>query len=120
MASAQPRKQRKRAANEPWHRRHKRLAARLDPRLREKSKAPLPRAIPVRKGDVVRIVRGGFRGRDGKVVSVDVVHALVTVEKIVIKKTDEKEVARPIHASNLLITKLDESDKRRLDRYREA
>ena len=120
MASAQPRKQRKRAANEPWHRRHKRLAAHVDPRLREKSKAAIPRAIPVRKGDIVRIVRGGFRGRDGKVISVDVRNSLVTVEKIVIKKTDEKEVARPIHPSNLVITKLDESDRRRLNRFRET
>ena len=120
MVSAQPRKQRKRAANAPWHKLHRRLAAPVDPRLREKAKGAIPRAVPVRKGDVVRIVRGAFRGRDGKVVSVDVRNSLVTIEKIVIKKTDEKEVARPVHPSNLVITKLDDSDRRRADRYREA
>lgn len=118
MASAKPRKQRKRAANAPWHRLHKRLAAHVDPRLREKGKLAIPRAVPVRKGDIVRIVRGGFRGREGKVVSVDVRNSLVTVEKVVIRKTDEKEVARPIHASNLVIMKLDDTDPRRLERYR--
>ncbi len=119
MSSAKPGKQRKRAANAPWHRLHRRLAAHIDPRLREKGKLALPRAIPVRKGDFVRIVRGGFRGREGKVVSVDVREGLVTVEKIVIRKTDEKEVARPVHPSNLLITKLDDTDPRRLERFRE-
>lgn len=120
MASAKPRKQRKRASTEPWHRLHKRVAAHVDPRLREKGKLALPRALPVRKGDFVRIVRGGFRGREGKVVAVDVHSGLVTVEKVVIRKTDEKEVARPIHPSNLLITKLDDTDPRRLERFRGA
>ena len=118
MASAKARKQRKRAANEPWHRLHKRIAAHVDPRLREKGTLALPRAIPVRKGDFIRIVRGGFRGREGKVVSVDLHKGLVTVEKVVIRKTDEKEVARPIHPSNLVITKLDDTDPRRRERYR--
>ena len=118
MVSAKPRKQRKRAANEPWHRLHKRLAAHVDPRLREKGNLAIPRAIPVRKGDIIRIVRGGFRGREGKVVEVDVRKGLVTIEKVVIRKTDEKEVARPVHPSNLIITKLDDTDPRRLERYR--
>lgn len=118
MASAKPRVQRRRAADAPLHVRRKRLAAHLDPALHEKTKERLPRAIPVRKGDTVRVTRGSFRGRQGSVVSVDVNDGTVVVEGITIEKTDEKKVARPIHASNLLIVKLDETDPRRRERYR--
>ncbi|MGQ0797325.1 MAG: 50S ribosomal protein L24 [Methanobacteriota archaeon] len=117
MASSKPRMQRKRAANAPLHRRQAALAAHLDPRLHERSKAHLPRAVPVRKGDNVRIMRGGFRGREGTVVSVDAREGTVVIEGITIEKTDEKKVARPIHASNLMITKFDETDPRRRARF---
>jgi large subunit ribosomal protein L24 len=66
-------------------------------------------------------MRGGFRGREGTVVSVDVREGTVVIEGITIEKTDEKKVARPLHASNLMITKLDETDPRRRARLaREA
>jgi large subunit ribosomal protein L24 len=77
----------------------------------------MPRAIPVRRGDTVRVMRGSFRGREGTVVSVDSVHGTVVIEGITIEKTDEKKVARPIHASNLMITKLDDTDAKRRQRY---
>lgn len=117
MVSAKPRIQRKRAANAPLHRRRAALAAHVDPKLHERSKARLPRAVPVRKGDSVRVMRGSFRGREGTVVSVDAAAGSVVVEGITIQKTDEKKVARPIHASNLMIVKLDETDPRRRERY---
>jgi large subunit ribosomal protein L24 len=118
MVSRKPRVQRRRAANAPLHVRRKRLAAHLDPALHEKAKERLPRAIPVRKGDAVRVMRGAFRGREGSVVSVDVNEGSAVIEGITIEKTDEKKVARPIHASNLMIVKLDETDPRRRERYR--
>lgn len=78
--------------------------------MHEKSKGRLPRALPVREGDTVRVMRGGFRGREGKVVSVNRVKATVVVEGITIEKVDEKKVPRPIHASNLLIVRMDDTD----------
>lgn len=119
MVSSKPRTQRKRAANAPLHRRHIALAAHLDPKLHEKSKVHLPRAIPVRKGDVVRVMRGGFRGKEGKVVSVDSVQCTVVIEGITIQKVDEKKVERPIHASNLMIVKMDDTDPWRRKKYQE-
>src|SRR5256885_13615051 len=113
MVSAQPRKQRKRAAEAPWHQRRKSLAAHVDPALRKKLDWKIPRAVPLRKGDEVFIARGKFRGRKGKIISVNTVKGTVTVEGIKIKKTDEKEVARPLHASNLILVALDETDPRR-------
>src|SRR3989442_2072894 len=116
MVSAQPRKQRLRAAEADWQQRHRRLAAHVDPALRKKHDWKLPRAIPLRKGDEVFIARGKFRGRKGKIIGVDTSKGTVTVEGIKIKKTDEKEVARPLHPSNLILVSLDETDPRRRDK----
>jgi large subunit ribosomal protein L24 len=116
MVSALPRKQRKRAFNADWQQRHRMLAAHVDPALRKKHDWKIPRAVPLRKGDEVFIARGKFRGRKGKIISVNTVKGTVTVEGIKIKKTDEKEVARPLHASNLILIALDETDPRRREK----
>src|SRR2546427_252106 len=113
MSSTQPRTQRKRAANAPLHTKRIMASSHLAPEIHDKSKAHLPRALPVRKGDTVRIMRGGFRGKEGKVVSVDRVHGTVVIEGITIEKVDEKKVARPLHASNLLIVRMDDTDPSR-------
>src|SRR3972149_6257500 len=105
MPSSLPRKQRKRAAQAPWHVKHKALAAHVDPELRKKYKWSLPRSLPLRKG---------------KIIGVDVPKGTVTVEGVKIKKTDEKEVARPLHPSNLIILGLDESDPRRRKKLTEV
>src|SRR2546425_118880 len=97
MTSTKPRTQRKRAANAPLHTKRIMASSHLAPEIRDKSKVHLPRALPVRKGDTVRIMRGGFRGKEGKVVSVDRVHSTVVIEGITIEKVDEKKVARPLH-----------------------
>lgn len=110
MVSAKPRLQRKRAANAPLHRKRILASAHLSPDLHDKAKGRLPRALPVRKGDTVRVMRGGFRGREGKVVSVDRVSGTIVIEGITIEKVDEKKVARPIHASNLMIVRMDDTD----------
>jgi ribosomal protein uL24 len=116
MVSRQPRKQRWEKAHAPWHVRHKMLAAHVDPVLRKKSDWKIPRAVPLRKGDEVVVARGGkqFRGKKGKVISVDMTRGTVNVEGITIKKTGEnKEVARPLQPSNLILVALDETDPRR-------
>ncbi|OGS50118.1 MAG: 50S ribosomal protein L24 [Euryarchaeota archaeon RBG_16_68_12] len=116
MVSRQPRKQRRERAHAPWHVRHKMLAAHVDPVLRKKSDWKIPRAVPLRKGDEVIVARGGkqFRGKKGKVISVDMTRGTVNVEGITIKKTGEnKEVARPLQPSNLILVALDETDPRR-------
>jgi large subunit ribosomal protein L24 len=82
----------------------------LSPEIHDKAKGRMPRAVPVRKGDTVRVMRGGFRGREGKVLSVDRVAGTVVIEGITIEKVDEKKVERPVHASNLLIVRMDDTD----------
>ena len=120
MASAKPRLQRKRAAQAALHVKHKMLSAHVGPNLLGKGKMRLPRAIPVREGDVVRILRGSYRGKEGKVLSVDSNSGRVVIDGITIEKVDEKKVERPIHASNLLIVKMDDTDPWRRKRYEEG
>jgi len=120
MTSTKPRTQRKRAANAPLHVKRVLTSSHLADEVHAKAKGRLPRALPVRKGDTVRIMRGGFRGREGRVVSVDRVHGTVVVEGITIEKVDEKKVERPVHASNLLIIRLDDTDAWRRRKFEEA
>ncbi|MCW3136243.1 MAG: 50S ribosomal protein L24 [Canidatus Methanoxibalbensis ujae] len=108
--SKQPRKQRKARFNAPLHRRHKFVSAMLDYSLREKYGR---RSFPLRKGDVVRIMRGDDRGHEGKVLSVDLKRERITVEGVVVVRSDLSEVPKPIHPSNVKIVKLDLKDRRR-------
>ncbi len=115
MNSTKPRKQRKMLRNMPIHRKGRLLSAHLSPELRKKYGI---RSMTVRKGDVVQIVRGAFTGHTEKVSSVDRTRYLLHIEGVTIAKSDEKQVSRPIHPSNVIITKLDTSDpwrKRKLD-----
>jgi len=110
VRSKQPRKQRKARFKAPLHLRHKFMSAPLSRELREKYNR---RSFPVRKGDTVRILRGDDRGAEGKVRSVDLKRVRITVEGVVIARADLSEVPRPIHPSNVMITKLDLKDERR-------
>jgi large subunit ribosomal protein L24 len=97
----QPRKQRKHRYNAPLHERQKLVGAPLSPDLRAKLKA---RALPVRRGDRVKVLSGKFRGLQGKVVRVDLSSLKVWVENAVIRKTGGREEFYPLHPSTLLIT----------------
>ena len=105
--SAKPRKQRKRLYNAPLHKLPKLMSAHLSPELREKYKR---RSFPVRVGDKVKIMRGEFKGVEGKVIRVDRERQMVYIENVTIKKADGSSVNRPIHVSNVMITELNLDD----------
>ncbi|MCD6156811.1 MAG: 50S ribosomal protein L24 [Euryarchaeota archaeon] len=109
--SKQPRKQRKVLYIAPKHVRYKMMSVHLSKELREKYGV---RTLPVRKGDVVRVMRGNYRGHEGKVVEVDRKRYYIYIEGVKIKKADGTEVLRPIHPSKVMIVKLDMSDKWRI------
>ncbi len=118
--SKQPRKQRFHLFNAPYHVRQKFMTAPLSPELREKMGI---RRLPVRKGDTVRIMRGDWKGHEGKVVRVSLKKMRIYVEGVTMKRADGTPRYYPIHPSNVMIVKLDLSDKRRLEiieRRREA
>lgn len=114
MVSSKARIQRKTSANAPVHVKRKMLSAHLDGDLRKQYGR---RSARVCVGDTVRILRGaeGVRGVEGKVLSVITKEGRVTIEGLTINQADGTSVARPVHASNLLITKLNLDDAWRKD-----
>ena len=110
MSSIQPRKQRKALYTAPLHVRRKQIASHLSEELLLKYNV---RRTPLVSGDEVLVLRGDKKGAHGKVVDIDTKRRKVTVEGITHKKADGTDVALPLDASNLLITKLNLEDKRR-------
>ncbi|MFL2940954.1 MAG: 50S ribosomal protein L24 [Candidatus Poseidoniales archaeon] len=117
MSSKQPRKQRLARYTAPYHRRHQEMASPIDKGLRERQLARgfmYPRAMPVKKGDRVMIVRGEGKSKSTTAVSlVDRKARKVYVEGFTYFKSDGTELQRPIDASNLVIINPDWSDIRR-------
>ena len=108
MKSIKSRKQRKELFNAPLHKRRKWISAHLEENLLLKYDK---RGIPVIKGDTVRVMRGSFKGHEDKVVHVNIRRRQVEIEGMTMTKADNKKIAKPIHASNLMITKLNLTDK---------
>ncbi|MEM2597759.1 MAG: 50S ribosomal protein L24 [Thermofilum sp.] len=109
--SSQPRKVRKRMVYSlPLHKRSKRIVAPLSPELREKYRV---KRVRVRKGDRVLILRGSFKGHEGRVTGVDMKRERIFVEGAVLRKSDGTEVPYPIHPSKVQVVELDLSDPRR-------
>ena len=103
-----PRKQRKRLYTQPLHKSRKQMGSHLSMELREKYK--WLRTLPIHKGDTVKVVRGSFKGHIGKVATINSKSGLISVEKATIAKVDGTQIARELHPSNVIITKLDLSD----------
>ena len=114
MVSSKARVQRKADANAPVHAKRKMLSAHLSKDL---SKQYGRRSVRVCVGDTVVIERGAeeIRGIEGKVLAVMTGTGHVTVEGITINQADGTAVARPVHASNLTVVKLNLDDPRRKD-----
>ncbi|HDD31164.1 MAG TPA: 50S ribosomal protein L24 [Thermococcus litoralis] len=110
LKSKQPRKQRKFLYNAPLHLRHKIVSATLSKELRQKYGI---RALPIRSGDKVKIMRGDFKGHEGKVVEVDLKRYRIHVEGATLRKVNGTEVFYPIHPSNVMIVELNLEDERR-------
>lgn len=109
-SSKQKRKQRKYIKNAPLNIKHKFLSAHLSKELRQKYKK---RSICVRKNDKVKIVRGQFKGKEGKIEKVFTKKSKVYIDNIQITKIDGTKTHYPIHPSNLIITELSLDDKKR-------
>jgi large subunit ribosomal protein L24 len=112
ISSKQPRKQRKYRANAPLHLKRKFMGAHLSKELKEKHGK---RSAAVRKDDKVKVMRGQFKGLVGKVERVDVKRCRVYIRGVELTKKDGTKSFRPIHPSNLLITELSLSDKKRAE-----
>ena len=109
-SSKQPRKQRKYVANAPLHIKMKLAGVNLSKELRKKYQK---RSVHLRKKDTVKIMRGKFKGKKGKVMKVILKTQKVEVEGIQIKKQDGSKVNIKLRTSNLQIIELNVEDKKR-------
>jgi|TARA_B100001964_G_C14250004_1_gene609430 large subunit ribosomal protein L24 len=108
--SKQPRKQRKYRHNAPLHIKQKFVSAHLSKELRKKYDK---RSMNLRKGDGIKVMRGQFRNKTGKIEEVSVKKTLVYVNGIEIAKRDGTKARYPISPSNLMITEINIDDKMR-------
>ncbi|MDD4250737.1 MAG: 50S ribosomal protein L24 [Candidatus ainarchaeum sp.] len=115
MTSSKPRKTRKDAITAPMHIKAKSLAGHLSERLRKELGT---RSIPLRKNDIVKIVRGKFKGKEGKIINLNRKKGKIFIEKIVNKKSDGTEFEAAIDPSKISVRELDTSDKKRLKKYK--
>ena len=109
--SKQPRKQRKYRANAPLHVKQKFMSSHLSKDLKQKYGK---RNIMVRKGDRVKIIRGEFKNKIGKIDRTDLKKSKVYIEGVDVVKKDGTKVLRQIEPSNIIILELNLDDKKRL------
>jgi len=106
----QRRKQRKYRYNAPLHIKQRFIRAHLSSELRKRHKR---RSSGLKKGDKVKIMRGGFKGKVGKIEKISLKKSKIYVTGIEIVKKDGTKVLYPLEPSNLLITELKIEDKMR-------
>lgn len=109
-ASKQPRKQRKYVAKAPLGTRKKLINSNLSKELRKKYEK---RSLSLKKGDMVKIMKGKFKKRTGKVTEINMKKLEVIIEGIQVKKQDGSKANIKIQPSNLQIIELNLDDQKR-------
>ena len=97
----------------PHHFKSKQLGAMLSKELQEKYQKHSARVV---EGDNVKVMRGEFKGIEGKVTQVSTEKNCVAIEGIKREKLKGGNVDLYIHTSNLMITTLNLEDKWRQNR----
>jgi large subunit ribosomal protein L26e len=87
----------------PSHVRRILMSAPLSKELKAKHNV---RAMPVRKDDEVRVMRGAFKGKEGKITACYRLKWVIHVDKVQREKANGSTVAIGIHPSNVELTKL--------------
>ena len=90
---------------------NKQIASPLSKQLSERYRKKSARIL---KGDTVKILRGEFKGVDGKISQVSIKNNGVAVEGTKKEKTKGEKFDVYTHASNVLITSLNTSDRWRI------
>ena len=94
-----------------FHTRSKQLGSQLSDDLRKKYGKKSVRVI---EGDSIKIVRGEFKGVDGKISKVSTKKSSVAIEGVKKEKTKGDKFDVYIHTSNLIVTGLNTNDKWRI------
>ena len=94
-----------------YHTKNKQLGSALSKDLQKKYGK---RSVRVSEGDSVTIVKGEFKGVDGKVAKVSIQKNSVAIEGVKKEKTKGDKFDVYIHTSNLVVTSLNSEDKWRI------
>ena len=109
-ASKQPRKQRKYRFQAPLNVKRTFVASHLSKELRAKHST---RSLTLRMGDTVKVMRGQFKGKTGKVEEVDLAKCKARIANLTLQRKDGNKAPVWFEPSNLLITELKMDDKKR-------
>ena len=109
FVASQARKVRKHYFNATKEEKHVALSAPLSKELQTTHGI---KRLPVRRDDEVKVVRGQYKQREGRVVAVKLRSMRINVESVTKQKINNENVYIPIHPSNVVITKL-KMDKHR-------
>ncbi len=102
-ASKKARKQRKYQANAPLHIKRRQISSTLTKELRKKMGK---RNTQLRKDDKVKVMRGTYNGKTGKVLQILTKQGKVIVEGIQVTKRDGSKANVKLESSNLQIIEL--------------
>ena len=118
VSSSSPRRQRKALYTADSFERRIRMGVPLSRELRSRFRR---RAVPIRKGDTVRVLSGSFAGREERVAKVNRRDYRVTLDNVTLKTAEEKLKPLQLGVSSLVITRLNLSDpwRRRTLRVRD-
>ncbi|MFT4303259.1 MAG: 50S ribosomal protein L24 [Candidatus Woesearchaeota archaeon] len=112
-SSKQPRKQRKYRYNAALHVSGKFLSVNLSKDLRKKYTF---RSLRARKGDKIKVMRGQHKGKVGKIDRISLKYVKIYVNGIEMLRKDGTKTLIPLEPSNLQLTELDLSDKKRMSK----
>jgi large subunit ribosomal protein L24 len=109
-SSIKPGKQRKYRLKAPLHIRSKFLAVHLSDDI---SKKYSKRSARIKTGDKVKVIKGQFKGKTGKVERIDTKTTRIYISGLEFQKKDGTKIRYPVSPASLVITELDLNDKRR-------
>ena len=113
-ASKRPVKQRRYSKNAPKHVVKKFMSVHLSKDLRKKYST---RNILVRKGDKIKVMRGEFAKKEGRVSRVNYKRRKVYAENIDLIKRAGAKAQVGLQPSNLMIIELNLEDKKRMKKF---
>ena len=103
LVASKRRTQRKLQLSAPSSIKRRLMSCHLAKTLRDEHKL---RALPIKRGDEVKILKGKFKGKTGKVVQVYRRRSVIYVDKIQREKQNGQTVFFPIRPSYCIIEKL--------------
>jgi len=109
-SSKKPKKQKLYRYNAPLHIKQGLVSVHLSKELRKEHGK---RAMQLRKGDKIKILRGQYKGKTGLVEDVDLKREKITIEGIYVTKKDGTKTFYRIHPSNIMIIEMKLEDKMR-------